>query len=109
MSDAERETDASFSIIVQRFYWQSETICLFLPDISQRAEEFQCRRHIPSHAMQYQMYRHIGGLTISSADFVNIIMVWNAKFGKEFQLLNIYDRNSQKCKLYLIDVYHDTG
>jgi len=72
---------------------QSETFCLFLPDISQRAEEFQCRRHIPSHAMQYQMHGHIGGLTISSTDSVNLIMVWNAEFGIELQLLNIYNRN----------------
>jgi hypothetical protein len=42
--------------------------------------------------MQYQIRRHTGGLTISSADSVNIIMVWNAEFGVEFQILNIYDR-----------------
>lgn len=59
--------------------------------------------------MQYQMHRLIGGLTISSAASVNIIMVWNAEFGIEFQLLNIYVRNLQECNLHLIDVYHDIG
>ena len=59
--------------------------------------------------MQYQMHRHTGGLTISSTDSVNIIMVWNAEFGIEFQLLNIYDWSLQECKLHVIDVYHDTG
>jgi len=74
------ERHASCSIFVQRFYWQSEAICLFLPAISQRAEEFQYRRHVPLHAMQYKMRRHIGGQTFSSADSMNIIMVWNAEF-----------------------------
>lgn len=92
---------------MQHFYWQSETICLFPPDISQGAEEFQCRRRIPSHAMQYQMHRHIGSLTISSTYYVNIIMFWNAEFGREFQLLNIYDWSLQECNLHDIDVYHD--
>lgn len=58
--------------------------------------------------MQYQMHRHTGGLTISRADSVNVIMVWNAEFGIEFQLLNIYDGNLQECNLHLIDVYNDT-
>lgn len=103
------QTDISRLIFAQRFFWQSETICLFLPDISQGAEEFQCRRHIPSHAIQYQMHRHVRGLTISSADSVNKIMVWNAEFGIVFQPLNIYDWSLQGCNLHVIDVYHDTG